>query len=339
MSLYYYSLGLNPEAIQLLEHAPEYPSIYYWLAYITKDEALQKSRSWLKKANSLSPAMVFPFREESIPVLKWAISKTPENWKAKYYLALLYWSKGRVRESVKLINDCGDPDFATFYIVRAYFNKESNPEKALADMQKAVEINSSDWHNWYRLIEFLNNMKMVDKALTVAKKAVNKFPFNTSIQIENVKALLSDQQYGTAAEILETMVALPSEGATGVHSLFVDCHIKFALKYVEMRDYLKAIVHLNKSQEYPENLGTGKPYNPDFRLQQYIMAYCYDKMGDEEKAEHLRKSIYDYTLKMWPYEKEYPYIGGLMLQKYGDSKKARLFLREKKYEQILSALK
>ncbi len=339
MSLYYYNLGLNPEAVQLLEHAPEYPSIYYWLAYILKDEAPQKSRSWLQKANSLSPAMVFPFREESIPVFKWAVSKTPENWKAKYYLALIFWSKGCVREAVKLINDCEEPDFATFYIVRAYFNKENNPEKALSDMQKAVAVNSSDWHNWYRLIEFLNNRKRVDKALTTAKKAVNKFPHNTSIQIENVRALLNTQQYSTAAEILEGMVALPSEGATGVHSLFVDCHIKFALQYFERKDYLKAIEHLKKSEKYPENLGTGKPYDPDFRLQEYIRAYCYKKMGDDEKAEHLRKSIYDYTLKMWPDKREYPYIGGLMLQKYGDSKKARLLLRENKPEQVLSALK
>lgn len=339
MSLYYYSLGLIPEAVQLLEHAPEYPSIYYWLAYILKDEAPQKSRSWLKKANSLSPAMVFPFREESIPVFKWAVSKTPENWKAKYYLALIYWSKGLVKETSKLINDCGEPDFATFYIVRAYFNKEINPKKALSDMQKAVAVNSLDWHNWYRLLEFLNNRKIVDKALNIAKKAVNKFPHNTSIQIENVRALLNGQQYSTAAEILEGMVALPSEGATGVHSLFVDCHINFALQYVEKKDYLKAIEHLKKSEEYPENLGTGKPYDPDFRLQQYILAYCYDKMGGDKKAELLRKSIYDYTLKIWPDKKEYPYFGGLMLQKYGDLKKALLLLREKKPEQVLSALK
>jgi len=339
ISLYYYSLGLNLEAVQVLEHAPEYPSIYYWLAYITKDEAPQKSRAWLQKANSLSPAMVFPFREESIPVFKWAVSQTPENWKAKYYLALLYWSKGRVKETGKLINDCGEPDFATFYIIRAYFNKEHNPEKALADLQKAVAVNSSDWHNWYRLIEFLNNREMVDKAFSVAKDAVNKFPHNTPIQIENIRALLNSQQYSLAAEILEAMVALPSEGATGVHSLFVDCHVKFALQYVEMKDYLKAIVHLKKSQEYPETLGTGKPYDPDFRLQEYIMAYCYDKMEEDERAEQLRKSIYDYTLKMWPDKKEYPYIGGLMLQKYDDSKKARLLLREKKPDQVLSALK
>jgi tetratricopeptide (TPR) repeat protein len=310
MSLYYYSLGLIPEAVRLLEHAPEYPSI-----------------------------MVFPFREESIPVFKWAVSKTPENWKAKYYLALIYWSKGRVREAVKLINDCEEPDFATFYIVRAYFNKENNPEKALSDIQKAAAVNSSDWHNWYRLIEFLNNRKLVDKALYAAQDAVNKFPHNTPIQVENIRALLNGQQYSIAAEILEALVALPSEGATGVHSLFVDCHVKFALQYVEMKDYLKAIVHLKKSQEYPENLGTGKPYDPDFRLQEYIMAYCYDRMEEDARAEQLRKSIYDYTLKMWPDKKEYPYIGGLMLQKYGDSKKARLLLREEKPDQVLSALK
>jgi hypothetical protein len=150
---------------------------------------------------------------------------------------------------------------------------------------------------------------------------------------------LNGQQYSPAAEILEAMVALPSEGATGVHSLFVDCHIKFALQYVEMKDYLKAIVHLKKSQEYPENLGTGKPYDPDFRLQEYIMAYCYDETKEDERAEQLRKSIYDYTLRMWPDKKEHPYIGGLMLQKYGDSKKASLLLREKKPDQVLSALK
>ena len=70
MALYYVKLGLNGEAAKLLKHSPEYPTSYYWLAYLLKDDAPQESQEYLRSIANLSPFLVFPFREESIPVFQ-----------------------------------------------------------------------------------------------------------------------------------------------------------------------------------------------------------------------------------------------------------------------------
>jgi tetratricopeptide (TPR) repeat protein len=74
----YYHAGLNKEAEKVLKKSPAHPMVYYWLAYLNRKNA-QKSAAYLNKASAASPKLVFPFRWETIPVLKWAI-KNDNNW-------------------------------------------------------------------------------------------------------------------------------------------------------------------------------------------------------------------------------------------------------------------
>ncbi len=39
-----------------------------------------------------------------------------------------------------------------------------------------------------------------------------------------------------------------------------------------------AIDILHESKIWPENLGVGKPYNPDERIEHYLIYYCLEKM-------------------------------------------------------------
>lgn len=109
---------------------------------------------------------------------------------------------------------------------------------------------------------------------------------------------------------------------------------------MEERNYNKAIDYLEGSKRYPENLGTGKPYNPDYRLQDYLIAFCYDRMGKKEKAEERKKIIYDYTLKHWDEQRRNQYIGGLILKYFGEHDKARqLMKKEKLSKEVLEIIK
>ena len=140
--------------------------------------------------------------------------------------------------------------------------------------------------------------------------------------------------------MLENTVALPFEGATEIHGLFVKCQIEVALKNMKKRNTIKAIDYLEGSKRYPENLGTGKPYDPDFRLQDYLIALCYDTMGEKGKAEEKRKSIYEYTLQHWKEQRRNQYIGGLILQYFGEHEKARQLLKKgKPSKEVLEIMK
>ena len=108
------------------------------------------------------------------------------------------------------------------------------------------------------------------------------------------------------------------------------CQLQLAFENIRKGNYAAAVQYLNGSKEYPEHLGTGRPYNPDFRMQDYLKALCYDKMGDENKAEQVRKDIYDYTLRHWDSRRKNQYFGGLVLQHFGEQEKAKQLLNEGK---------
>ena len=55
--------------------------------------------------------------------------------------------------------------------------------------------------------------------------------------------------------------------------------------------YQEAIERLEASREYPERLGTGKPADPDYRIQDYREVWCYEKLNMTAKAEEARARI------------------------------------------------
>jgi tetratricopeptide (TPR) repeat protein len=119
LALTYANQGLNEEAIKLLEQAPAYPTVYYWLAYLKRNTSKEESLAYLRKAEALSPAFVFPYRLETIPVLTWAKQQLP-SWKTSYYLGLVYWNNLQADKAKALFEECSDtPDFAPFYLARA----------------------------------------------------------------------------------------------------------------------------------------------------------------------------------------------------------------------------
>ncbi len=340
MSIYYVKLGLYADAVKLLTHAPEYPTVYYWLAYFLKNEAPSESKMYLDKAQSLSPWLVFPFREESIPVFQWAINNQPADWKARYYLGLIYWSKGRIQEARELLDKCGSPDFAPFYLTRGHLFKEISSQKALEAFETARKIDPGSWRNWHHLISYYNELGMFDESLALAREAASTFHDKGVIRIDLIRTLVKNKLYEEALDMLENTVALPSEGATEIHSMFVECQIELALKNIKEGNFLSAIKYLEGSKRYPENLGTGRPYNPDFRMQDYLMALCYDELEEKNKAEEIRKAIYDYTLTHGTEQRKNQYFGELILQYFGEHKQARQLLdKEKPSKEVLEIIK
>ena len=329
LALHYVNLGLHKQAVPLFESVQDYPTSCYWLSYLLREENPVQSRVCMRKAQGLSPWLVFPFREESIPVFRWASEENPEDWKAKYYLALILWSKGRVPEAREWFDSCGiQPDFAAFYLARGHFYKGVDLHQTQIDFEKALEIDSKSWKTWHTLIQYYNGQMMPEKALDAASEATGLFPEEGTLKVDLVQALIGNDRNAEAADILDNLEVLPSEGATAVHRLFVHCHVNLGLGYIQERNFEQAIRHLEKAKTYPENLGSGQPYESDQRMQDYLIAYSYDKMGNRERAEGIKKAIYDYTLEHMDSQGENQYFGGLALIDLGERRQGRDLLRK-----------
>ena len=109
IAMYYVNLSLTDDALRVLEAAPEQATVRYWQAYLLREKSPEQSREMLGQAAALSPYLVFPFREESVPVFEWAAHARPGDWKAKYYLGLVYWGLRRQDEALKMLSECGRP--------------------------------------------------------------------------------------------------------------------------------------------------------------------------------------------------------------------------------------
>jgi hypothetical protein len=59
--------------------------------------------------------------------------------------------------------------------------------------------------------------------------------------------------------------------------------------------YRQAAEYIDKSKQWPENLGVGKPYDVDTRLQDYMKSVCLLKMGKKKEAAACEDAIIKYT--------------------------------------------
>lgn len=328
LALHYVNLGMIQQAVQLFEFIQDYPTSCYWLSYLFREEDSEKSRMYLNKTQELSPWLVFPYREESIPVFQWASRANSQDWKAKYYLALILWSKGRVQEAREFFDACARPDFAPFYIARGHFYKSVDLQKSQIDFEQAVKIGPESWKTWHTLIDFCSEQAMPEKALETALQATSRHPEEDYLQVDLARAFIGNERNTEAADILDNLEILPYEGASDVHRLFVRCHVNLGLENIQERNYEQAIQHLEKAKTYPENLGSGQPYESDQRMQDYLIAYSYNKLGNKEKAEEMKKAIYDYTLEHMSTQGENQYFGGMALVDLGERTQGRELMRK-----------
>jgi len=322
MALTYMRLNLDEDARALLEAAPEHPTVCAMLAFFTMRAEPEKGKAWLEKFGSLSPRLVFPFREEEIPLYEWVASVRPDDWKPKYYLGLILWSKGRVEEARRLFAQCENADFAPLFLARAQLDLKADPALARADYERAVRLDPAAWRNRHALFEFLTRQGRAEDSYAAAREAASAFPKETPILVDLVKAAMATGRYDEAAAVLDTAEALPFEGASEIHSLFARTHLALGLKAMRQADWAGAVRELERSKEYPEKLGTGKPFEPDDRLADYLIALAHGRLGERDKEQKAVQAVADYTLAHPESRGPGAYVGALALRKLGRSAEA-----------------
>ena len=289
LCMQYYGLGLKNDALAVLEKAPVHPLITLWKAYLKEDASM------LNEVAVASPAYVFPYRTETVSALKWAILKN-DNWKFKYYLALNYAAIQRKQDAMKLFRECGqEPDFAPFYLTRASLLASEGEKQVLDDLLRAQKLSPDDWRTAVKLIDYYESQKDDQTALSVATNAYKKQKDNSILGIRYAIALMNTGQYIACLKTLEGMNILPNEGASQGKEVFEQAALFLSVDLIKKKKYREAIKMIEKSKEWPENLGVGKPYVVDTRLQDYLNILCLNKLNRKVETEGLKKSILDYT--------------------------------------------
>jgi len=296
-AIHYYSLGMINDAHATLSGGVTSPKNELWKAFLIREKDLSQSKDLIAKVVSNSIDFVFPYRRETIPVLQWAVQQNP-SWKLKYLLALNYLAVGLEEKGKAILIELRNtPDSDVFYRFRSKIVSGNTYNEKLADLLKAQSLNNKDWKIWEEIILFYFQNGKYDEALTTSKKAYKRFSGNYNVGLAHAKALLQVNAFDETIEVLKNIQILPYEHASESRKVYEQAYIGAALKQFHKKDLAKAIKFLEECKQWPENIGVGKPYNPDERIQNYLLALSYKSTGQSEKESLVLKEIIDYTIK------------------------------------------
>ena len=297
---WYRNVGLDQDAARVLELAPRASEVLYWLAFLRRDTDL------LARAEAASPAFVFPFRLEAIPVFDWACKQSGA-WQPRYYLALVHWHLGNLDTARELLLSCGaEPRFAPFHAACAQVSEEcaalrATPtfaesrdyldrtamldEAVLRSLQRASQLDLGEWRFGSMLAKRLLRQPDPTAALGVTAAYANRFPTNSVLALLHAKALVRNARYQAAADLLDRLALLPCEGSTEARATFCEANLMLALERMKARAFADALVLVDHAREWPERLGAGKPFpeEVDERLEDWLAYQCF--LGNKSEPE------------------------------------------------------
>ena len=323
LALKYQSFGLIDESISILKASPQDVKVNILLANLD----VSNRTEWLKKVTETSPNLVLPFRTETYEALTELI-KLNNSWKLKYYASLILWKKEMSEEAKDLVKQCGDqPDFAPFYLSKAnLFSDDKTVVKA--SLAKAKKLDPNSWRVDLALVDQYIKDKNYTEATKIAKKG---FSNNNELSIMGMRyadALLKSGEYKKSLSFSEKFEIIPFEGATEGRMIYHEAAIKLTFDAIKKGNYKTAIKYAEKAKLWPINLGAGKPYNVDERLENSIIAYSYNQMNDKEQEEIFNKNIIDYHADMGIKEDARLYLQVLALKNTGETSKAKTLISD-----------
>jgi len=290
--------GLFDEAIELLSVGIDaqkdksvYPMALYYKAWFEAKNGNQlASGKILQEAAKACPDYCFPNQVEAVVVLEWVKQQNPSDSKAPYFLGNFWYNARQYDEAVANweLSAKLNGSFPTVHrnLALAYFNKQNESEKALAELEKAFELDETD----SRILMELDQLyKRLNYSPEIRLAKLEKYPdlvaYRDDLYLERITLFNQLGQYEKAFELIMKRKFHPWEGGEGkVTGQYVFSLTEMAKKAIQEKEYELAIDLLTKAQFYPDNLGEGKLYGAQENAIFYWLGNAYSGMGDSENA-------------------------------------------------------
>lgn len=310
-ALQYMSYGAHKDALQILKMSPQHPIVALFIAHLASED----QQNLLEEVLAMDADLVFPHRTETGKVLR-SFLKKDSHWKLKYYLALQQWSKGNIEVAKKLLMECGnEPDYVPFYLAKIKLYTDSASTR-LEALERAVDLEKENWRVQLAWIERYMEADQWKDAKKLTKKALSIYPEKAVLGMRYAKILLELKEYKAALHFLENFNVLPFEGATEGRTVYHETCVRLAMQALMANDYDEAILYAKKAKLWPKNLGVGKHYDVDERLDNYLLALAYKKKGEPEEAEKYFERIMSHQTPDYLNESSKLYYQLIVLEKY-----------------------
>ncbi|MBB6733613.1 DUF5107 domain-containing protein [Cohnella zeiphila] len=290
--------GLFREAIEVLNRivpdasAEAYPMVLYTLGYLHErcgdaaEAARYRAAGRAAKADYCFPNSLF-----DLLVLESAIRADAADDKANYYLGNWMYDKKRHEEAIAAweASRAANDAFPTVHrnLALAYYNKQGDPERALASLERAYSLCEEDARVLYELDQLYKKLGEAPEKrferLSARKPIVGK---RDDLYLEFVTLLNALGRHDEAMSALAHRKFHPWEGgegkATGQH---VTSHVEAAKRAIAERRFEEAVICLKAALVYPDNLGEGKLTGAQENNVYYYLGLANEGLGRKEEAE------------------------------------------------------
>ncbi|HUU13144.1 MAG TPA: DUF5107 domain-containing protein [Terriglobia bacterium] len=294
----YGNWGLWEEAIEVLKRfvgntakaAKINPLILYYLADFSERQGnTEEASRYYRDAAHAPPDYCFPFRLESIGVLERAIAHSPGDARARYYLGNLLYDR-QPEKAIRAWEESRrlDNSFVTVHrnLGFAYARVEKDLPKAIASMERALELDPSDARILFEL-DRLSEWAGVPPEKRLARLGGN---METVLKRDDaVSQLISLDielgEYDKAIDLLSRRHFHVWEGGGEIHDAYVDAHLLRGQRRLEAKQFREALADFEAALVYPENLEVGKPYGGGREAEvPYFIGLAREALGDSSAA-------------------------------------------------------
>src|ERR1035437_2724057 len=333
IATFYFNCGAYKDLIDLLSRidisinpkGSTYPIIYYYLGYCY-DQTGQKEMSlkYYSLAGIQSPEFCFPYRLETLTVLKEALTKNPNDGNCAYYLGNLLYDQ-QPGEAMKYWNIAESKPNPTYHVFRnlAFGYSQMNKDYATAIplMGKAIDLNNKDARLFYEMDVLYENNK-TDLAIRLKKLEGNMttVKFRTDATTRLVIAYIQSGQYNKATSLLNTYNFSRWEGGEELRTYYEDVYLLMGISNYDQKKFSKALEYFKKADEYPENMQVGRPAVSDrFGQIYFYIGLSYEPLNNKAEATKYYKKAVEFEFD----NTSYLYYQGLAYQKLGEKDKAK----------------
>ncbi len=335
LCLNYANCGSYDEAIDVLSRVDvtkvaggnKYPIIYYYLGYFNQQLGNgEKAAEYYKAAIEMPADYCFPFRLETIEMLKSAMLTNKNDARSPYYLGNLLYDKQPEKaieqwEKTITIDD-------SYYIVHRNlgfaYSVKNNVPKAIKCYEKAIQCNNQDSAVFHELdvlyaidgTDINKRLKMFTDNMEVVKQRDDTF-------YRYVVCLIQLGDYdGAIKNLMGRYFHLFTEVDSELHGAYMNAYLLRGKKYYEQGKYKEALADFLAVLEYPDNLEIetanpkrDKPLSRNY----YYIATAYEALGDATKA----KEFYEKSSAVNTGKTEFGYYKGMAFKKQGKDNQAR----------------
>ena len=316
-------IGMNKKGIST------YPLLYYYTGYYSEQKGdMANAAKNYRLASKMPSDYCFPFRLESIGMLRAAMKNNPKDAMAPYYLGtLLYESQPEVAIKEWEKSRSMGANFATLHrnLGLAYDRAEKNIPKAIASYKKAFACDNKDTRIIYEL-DALYEKSQVSPQKRLAflqKHHETLISDDYLLPLEREIGLYAQLgQYDKALKLMKPYHFRRWEGGANVYTTYVDANILRGLNLLKAKQYQKTLKYFEAAGEFPLNLEASKVFAGGRSCEvYYYIGTAYEAMGNSEKA----KGAYEKAVaeRQYYHQLNVPhYYRGLALKKLGKTDEA-----------------